>query len=495
MKGKILIKVLILFLVALNYFEATPQTRKRSKSKTTLTKGSGKSVSNKSPSTSSEAKRRQAETEKEIKLTETRIKENDTKISKGLSDLGKLDQEISKTNASINQLNVKIDKLRNEISTLETSISSNESQLSKLREEYLKAIKKSRSTRHSKSSMAFIFSSKNFSQAMRRMRYLREFSAWRERQNEEITGKIKELKKEKAALSQAREDQEKALTLQRSNQVKLAEQHKHQEVLIAELKSNGKALESHLKKKQSEARELGNLVSQLIAEEQRKAAEEARIKAEEEARKKTEEEKLLAEAKAAESEKSVITKENQGNKNQKKKENKDQKIEKGKKPSEYAEARKRASRKTNKEILEGPTIKGKSFQDMKGRLSSPTTGTFTITSRFGRQNLADLPDIEFDNPGIDAETEAGASARSVFKGKVSGIYLLPGYNTVVIVNHGNYYTVYGNILTPSVKMGEEVEAGTSLGLLTTDEDNSGLSKIHFEVWKNREKQNPQEWLR
>ena len=132
---------------------------------------------------------------------------------------------------------------------------------------------------------------------------------------------------------------------------------------------------------------------------------------------------------------------------------------------------------------------------MKGKLPNPTTGSFAITSRFGRQYMPDMPDVEYDNPGIDAESDAGAAARAVFDGKVAGVYILPGYNTVVIVNHGGYYTVYGNISSPTVKTGEVVSAGTNLGSLALNEDGSGKSTIHFEVWKNRDKLNPQEWLR
>lgn len=101
----------------------------------------------------------------------------------------------------------------------------------------------------------------------------------------------------------------------------------------------------------------------------------------------------------------------------------------------------------------------------------------------------------YDNPGIDAEVSAGASALAVFSGKVSGVYMLPGYNTVVIVNHGNYYTVYGNIASPAVKVGQQVKAGQGLGSLAPDEDDRSRSSIHFEVWRNREKLNPLDWIR
>ncbi len=63
----------------------------------------------------------------------------------------------------------------------------------------------------------------------------------------------------------------------------------------------------------------------------------------------------------------------------------------------------------------------------------------------GRHSLPELPDVMYDNPGIDAEVTAGSVAQAVYAGKVSGVYMIPGFSTVVIVSHGNYYTVYGNL--------------------------------------------------
>jgi septal ring factor EnvC (AmiA/AmiB activator) len=73
--------------------------------------------------------------------------------------------------------------------------------------------------------------------------------------------------------------------------------------------------------------------------------------------------------------------------------------------------------------------------------------------------------------------------------------MIPGYSTVVIVNHGNYYTVYGNISQAAVKVGDVVKQGQSLGRLANDEDNPSHSTIHFEVWKNRDKLDPLGWIR
>lgn len=89
----------------------------------------------------------------------------------------------------------------------------------------------------------------------------------------------------------------------------------------------------------------------------------------------------------------------------------------------------------------------------------------------------------------------GSSALAVYAGKVSGVYMIPGFSTVVIVNHGEYYTVYGNLATAGVKVGDVVKQGHALGSVAADEDDPSRGMIHFEVWKNREKLNPQSWIR
>ena len=168
-------------------------------------------------------------------------------------------------------------------------------------------------------------------------------------------------------------------------------------------------------------------------------------------------------------------------------------------PTEYADARKRIPRSekaiSTKEQTQSSAPAAMDFAQMKGSLPMPVSGTFKVTSRFGQQNLPDLPDVVYDNPGIDARVSPGANALAVFNGKVSGVYMLPGYNNVIIVNHGSYYTVYGNISAPAVKVGDNVRAGQGLGKLAPDEDDNSHSSIHFEVWKNREKLNPLEWIR
>lgn len=532
-KNGILLKVMVMFiLLAIAGDEGHVLAQKRN---------------NSTPTTSAEAKKQQQAAEKDIRETERRIEENDRNVKKELTELGKLEGEIKDTQGKIRILNGRLSELSQKITSLETGIAKNEKELEKLRSEYLKAIKKMRVTRKNRSDLAFIFSSGSFNQALRRLRYLREFSNWKDRQSAEINAKIADLKNEKEALAKAKEVQNNSLSMQQANEKKLETQRKKEETLIASLKEKGDALSRHLAQKQAEANKLNGLVSNLIAQEQRKA-EEQRLQAEKQRReeerrkeeqRKLEEQRITEEKSRSEAEREQIAQNSdlskQGQKEQKKSvSNKEadkeeiaeakprqrkkkevpsspkaevspQKNESGTSNSDFANARKRAPRSKDQE-KSGPSLavqnkvekndaSGGSFQDMKGRLPRPVGGSFKITSAFGRQSLPNMSDVEYDNPGIDAEVAKGAQAQAVFKGKVSGVYLLPGYNTVVIINHDGYYTVYGNIASAAVKVGDAVKAGQNIGTVVEDEDNPGYGTIHFEVWKNRDKLNPQDWIK
>lgn len=520
------------------------------KNKSTANKGatnkSAKKGSNKStvksgkPETSADVKRREAQTNKEIKETKQQIAANDKAIRRNVTELGKLETDITATKAQVNAAAVTVNRLNADLEQLEHNISANERELQLLREKYLKAVKQMRARKNNKSTLAFIFSSKNFSQAMRRMRYLKEFREWRDQRSADISKKVAELKYQKELLAQTRVEQQSALARHREVQTSLQAQYDKQDAIVVELKKNGEALNTHLANKQAEANALKNRIASLIAQEQAKAEADRRAeeKRKAEAARKAEEEKKEAARKAEEEQRRrQQVAENQAKEEAGKQEKApEKKVEKtetaasGKettkkkesknKNESYAQARKRkpresgapaptksessnkaaqpssnATKSTSAKPGNTASDAGKSFESMRGALPRPVGGAFKVTSRFGRHALPDLPDVVYDNPGIDAEVVAGANAQAVFGGKVSGVYVVTGFSTVVIVNHGNYYTVYGNIVSPSVKTGETIAQGQKLGKLATDPDNPNHSSIHFEVWKNREKLNPLEWIK
>ena len=96
--------------------------------------------------------------------------------------------------------------------------------------------------------------------------------------------------------------------------------------------------------------------------------------------------------------------------------------------------------------------------------------------------------------GIDIRSQAGAEAKSVFDGEVTRVVAMPGYNTCIIICHGDYFTFYTNIDQLYVKQGDKVKTGQSLGRLYTD-PGTNQSQIHFQLWLKTQKLNPEPWLR
>ena len=101
--------------------------------------------------------------------------------------------------------------------------------------------------------------------------------------------------------------------------------------------------------------------------------------------------------------------------------------------------------------------------------------------------------IETYNNGIDIVTDKGTKVRAVFDGKVARIFLIKGEGKVILINHGEYFSVYSGLTQLSVQMGEKVYSKQEIGVVMTDE-NKQKTHLHFEIWKNYEKQNPSHWL-
>ena len=112
---------------------------------------------------------------------------------------------------------------------------------------------------------------------------------------------------------------------------------------------------------------------------------------------------------------------------------------------------------------------------------------------FGKQQHTVFKNIETHNNGIDLATDEGAKVRAVFDGKISRIFLIKGEGKVILINHGEYFSVYSGLKEVSVKMGEKVLAKQEIGVVMTNEAKD-KTHLHFEIWKNYDKQNPSDWL-
>lgn len=473
-----------------------------------------------------EKEKRNAETE--IRETKAELGANEKKVNESLTALRKIDEEIAVSENEIATVQGQLNTIQGNISKLEGNIATEEQNLGMLRGEYLKAVKKMRVARKKNSGLAFLFASKSFNEARRRMRYMREFSDWKDRRSGEILGLVSSLQTQRGELVQARNDADVALKREVSAKEKLNAHKQEQQATVATLRANSETLRSKIAQRQADARKLSNQISALIAEQQareakaaeeKRKAEEAKRLAEEKAA--AERERIAAEKKEAEERERLAAeasqkKETQDANRTQKKETQDAKKKQPAEESDvnYAEARKRkprsssssttttastATKKTEAQTTAQTTSTESGFGGMKGSLPKPVGGNFKIVSAFGVHPISpELPDIMDENLGIDAHVAKGSAACAVYEGEVIKIYdgsTTPGFRNIIVVKHGDYITVYANLESLAVKTGQKVKQGQKLGTVGTDFDDPNYGMIHFEVWKNQTHLNPSSWIK
>jgi septal ring factor EnvC (AmiA/AmiB activator) len=157
-----------------------------------------------------------------------------------------------------------------------------------------------------------------------------------------------------------------------------------------------------------------------------------------------------------------------------------------------AEARKDRSRNLYDQLTPEEKLISDNFQGNKGKLPWPTERG-VVTGRFGKQQHAVLKQVTVQNDGIDISTVQGAEARALFDGVVSKVVAILGANYTVIIRHGNFLTVYQNLVNVRVKSGETVKVKQVLGPVFTEEETNS-TMLHIEIWKELNKQNPEDWL-
>jgi septal ring factor EnvC (AmiA/AmiB activator) len=136
---------------------------------------------------------------------------------------------------------------------------------------------------------------------------------------------------------------------------------------------------------------------------------------------------------------------------------------------------------------------GSSFEENKGRLPWPVEKGI-ITDNFGIQQHKELVFVTENNPGIEITSYGVTKVRSIFNGIVARIITITGANMAVIIKHGNYYSVYQNVVNVRVKPGEKVDLKQEIGDVYCDEEKGHKSVLKFMIFKDREKLDPEQWI-
>jgi septal ring factor EnvC (AmiA/AmiB activator) len=156
------------------------------------------------------------------------------------------------------------------------------------------------------------------------------------------------------------------------------------------------------------------------------------------------------------------------------------------------EARKSNSSDIYASLTPEQELVGKDFKKNRGKLPWPVEKGI-ITVGYGRHEVPGLRGSSVQNNGVDISSSPGTEVRAVFEGEVTKVFAILGANYTVLIRHGEYLSVYQNLVNVRVKTGDKVLTKERLGEAFTDEAES-LASIHFEVWQERNILNPEEWI-
>jgi len=387
--------------------------------------------------------------QKEIDETDKLIRDTRKDKNASLSQLKILNRKLESRKKLIRTIQSEMNNLNSSIHTAEEKIKTLESDVEQLKENYGKLVRRAYLNRNKKSVMMMLYSSEDFSQAYKRLFYLRKYNQYRRDQakmlqlaGKELTDKQKELKinlSQKRDLLGAEEKQEQVLSKEKT------EQQTTLNNLSKKEKKLKKDLEKKLKEKKSLDKEIQRIIEREIALERERALSKAKAEAE-------------AERKKA--------------------------IAEGRPVPVASESNYRVTPETK-------ALSGK-FEANKGSLPWPVSRG-VITESFGTHPHPVLKGITTINNGIDIATSPGAPVKAIFDGVVTGVISIPGANRAVIVKHGEYLTVYANLASVSVNKGDKISTGNTIGIAETDGD-SGKAEAHLEIWKGKEKLNPELWI-
>ena len=401
----------------------------------------------------------------DIEETNKLLQETAQTAKTSLNRLNLLSKQILSRKKVISLLNQELDEIEKDILNIQGQLRTLKRELGDKQTNYGKSMRGLYKRHSSQDKLLFILSAESFSQSMRRMRYLREYADWQKRQANDIVEKQAEISRKQAEMEKTRAEKRALLGTRQEESKKLESEEASQKEEVQLLNKRQKDLKADLQKKRRQAEALNRQIEKQIAEEIARAEAEAKA-----ARERAERERRAREQAAA----------------------KGKPVPESK--NEPIREERVADTKGGYAMTKAEKQLSDNFANNRGRLPYPVAGRHTIVSTFGEQQHQELKYVRTSNSGIDIQTSPGADARAVFNGEVTRVFVVPGYNNSVIVRHGNYLTVYSNLSQVYVKAGDRVSTRQAIGRIYSDPEDGNSTILHFQLWKEKTKLNPQPWL-
>lgn len=426
---------------------------------------------------------------REIESTTLLLNETKKNTSTLINRINLLTEQISSRQRVISLLNDEVNAITEQEAITQKEIAVLTDNLKGQQKSYARAVEGIVLRKQSGNKLLFVLSGGSLAESLRRMKYLKDYSEWRDNQIVEIKEKQKLLREKKEALEKSKAEKKALLGNREKEQINLQNEEKVHKQEVSEASKKQKELQNILQTKQKQADNLNAQIEKLIAQEVARQEREAKRLAAEQARR-----EQLKRERAERAEKARLAKreaERAAKGSERTAKSKDIEV----RPEAEAKS---PSRETEEIAMASPTVTAENFKlssnfaANKGRLPMPVTGSYSIVGRFGTHQHSKWR-VTTNNNGIDIQARSGAQARSIFGGEVSRVVAFPGFNNCIIIRHGGYYSFYGNIQQIFVKQGQKVSAGQSLGTVYTDSD-TGNSQLHFQLWQGTTKLNPEPWL-
>ncbi|HZG01845.1 MAG TPA: peptidoglycan DD-metalloendopeptidase family protein [Chitinophagales bacterium] len=390
--------------------------------------------------TRAELEKKKSGVQKEIGSLQKELENTQKNKNATLQQVNALKKKIAERENLIGGYAAQIQNLDKGISQTKQQLGTRQSNLRDLQARYAKMVLYNYRHASATGGLMFVLSANTFNEAFQRVRYLRRYAEYRRTQSEEIRVAILQLSEKQTQLLTFRSQKEMELQQEETQKQKLAREKSEQDKLVKNMSAKEKKIKSDLATKKKEQERLNKKIEEAIRRE------------------------IAAATKA--SAKSGGSSSTKGS----------------------------TKASTSAVLTMTPEAKAlsSSFAANQGKFPWPVEKG-SVSESFGTHAHPELKGVTTKNNGVDIRTAKGAAVRAVFKGKVVSIVNNPLYHKGVIVRHGEYFTVYTNLATVNVKVGDEITTKQTIGTVHTDAD-SGQSTVHFELWKGTVFLNPASWL-
>ena len=143
-------------------------------------------------------------------------------------------------------------------------------------------------------------------------------------------------------------------------------------------------------------------------------------------------------------------------------------------------------------LSEEAQLISKNFNANKGRLPSPVIRGNVVLG-FGKQPHPIVKTATIQSNGVRIRTSSDVEARSIFDGEVYSIIVSKNNSRTVLIQHGNFFTVYKNLSQTYVSKGDKLKTKEVIGKIATDPLN-GQTILSFSIFYNGVPQNPRTWI-